>query len=86
MAARIIADQTAMALYQWSDVVTTAVVADGCCRTIADSGLDCGRAAVDATAAGISMIAATTDNRRPSSAAVADQRLAPLITVAGDDW
>ena len=69
-----------------SDVVTTALVADGCRHTIADSGLDCGRAAVDATAAGISMIAAATDNRRPSSAAVADQHVAPLITVARDDW
>jgi len=42
---------------------------DGNCRTIADSGLDCGCPALDTTVAGISMISAAADDRQPSSVA-----------------
>jgi len=64
-----------MGSYQWSDVVTTVLEAGGRRRTMADSGLVCGRSAVNATAAGISAITAAVD----------DRRLTPLMTDAKDD-
>jgi len=54
-------------MYQWSDLVTTVLVAGGRRRTIADRRHDYGRSSVDANAAGISMIAAAVDGRRFSN-------------------
>jgi len=81
--------------------VTTVLEAGGRRRTMADSGLVCGRSAVDATAAGTSAITATVDDQRPTPlmtdakgdrraalvACVADDRCCPLLaTGVADDW
>ena len=87
MAARIVGNETVIGSYQWSDVVITALEADGRRRTIVDSGLDRGRPAVDTTAAGVfEVTGATDDRRRPSmvTGAADDRRCPLLVTGAGD--
>ena len=59
--------------FTFTDVATAALLADGRRRTIADSGLDRGCSAVDATVAGIFVIATAADDRRPSYAAFVDR-------------